>query len=76
MTEEAAIKLSSHEIEEVVTTNITQREAWRTWEDVIWQEFSLNLIMCVIFPTGMMKSLCSRAEESLEDSGMAVPGGG
>lgn len=29
MTEEAAIKLSSHEIEEVVTTNITQRQAWR-----------------------------------------------
>lgn len=29
MTEEPAIKLSSHEIEEVVTTNITQRQAWR-----------------------------------------------
>lgn len=51
-------------------------EGLRTWEDVIWQGFSLNLIMCVIFPTGAMKSLCSQAEESLEDLGTVVPGEG
>lgn len=51
-------------------------EGSRTLEDVIWQGFSLNLIMCVIFPRGVMKSLCSQAEGSLEDFGTVVPGEG
>lgn len=60
MTEEVAIKLSSHEIEEVELPQISHKDrhgGLRTWEDVIWQEFSLSLIMRVIFPRGVMKSL-------------------